>query len=581
MKAPRRLFLLGLILVLGGGFLAWRVQTAGGTVRVEDVRFMGDEGTMMSGLLYVPPNASVESPAPGILAVHGYINSRETQSGFAIEFARRGFVVLALDQTGHGYSDPPAQALGYGGPAGLEFLRSLDIVDPENIGLEGHSMGGWAVANAAAADPDGYETLVSVGSTLFPLETAAGEPFVPRNFAAIFSTWDEFSALMWGVPTGSEAGHSERMMTLFGTDRPVEPERLYGSLADGTARILYQPVTTHPGDHLSTQAIGDAVEWMQRALDGERELSPNDQIWYWKELGTLLAFVGAMLLLFPVGSWLLGLPTFREVGGDPAPARGAEGAGWWIAAALTLVVPVVTYFWLNNAGSELLSPNALLPQSVTNGILFWAVVNGLVTAVLFGLWHVTRNREEGSAAGYGLAWDDGSTGVRIGKSLLVAAGVVGTVHLLLSLSDFFFQIDFRFWVVALKPMSLLHFGIFLRYVLPFTLFFVVLGVALHGQLRREGDRPGPTMVRNAALLSGGFVVLLLIQYVPLLGGQPLPLGEPLLTIVAYQFVPLLALVGLISTWFYRKTGTIWTGAFVNGLFVTWYIVAGQATHVAL
>jgi len=60
----------------------------------------------MSALLYIPPNATAQT-RPGILAVHGYINSRETQDGFAIEFARRGYVVLALDQTGHGYSDPP------------------------------------------------------------------------------------------------------------------------------------------------------------------------------------------------------------------------------------------------------------------------------------------------------------------------------------------------------------------------------------------------------------------------------------------------------------------------------------------
>jgi len=79
---------------------------------------------------------------PGILAVHGYINSRETQHGFAIEFARRGYVALALDQAGHGYSDPPAFANGCGGPDGLAHLRSLDVVDKNNVGLEGHSMGG-------------------------------------------------------------------------------------------------------------------------------------------------------------------------------------------------------------------------------------------------------------------------------------------------------------------------------------------------------------------------------------------------------------------------------------------------------
>ena len=41
------------------------------------------------------------------------------------------------------------------------------------------------------------------------------------------------------------------------------------------------------------------------------------------------------------------------------------------------------------------------------------------------------------------------------------------------------------------------------------------------------------------------------------------------------------LVGLISTYFFRKTGTIWIGAFVSGIFVTWYLVASQATHYAL
>src|SRR5664279_3974990 len=100
----RRLWLLlalAVILVLAGGLLASWTQTAGGTVRIEDVRFTGTDGTEMSALLYIPAGVTNKTPAPGILAVHGYINSRETQDGFSIEFARRGYVVLAIDQTGH------------------------------------------------------------------------------------------------------------------------------------------------------------------------------------------------------------------------------------------------------------------------------------------------------------------------------------------------------------------------------------------------------------------------------------------------------------------------------------------------
>lgn len=149
MEKPR-LFIIGIILMALGAITAWLIQTAGG-IRIQDVRFTGTSGTPMSALLYIPANATAKTPAPGILAVHGYINSRETHSAFAIEFARRGYVVLALDQTGHGYSGPPAFGNGFGGPDGLKYLRGLDIVDKNNIGLEGHSMGGWTVLAAAVS----------------------------------------------------------------------------------------------------------------------------------------------------------------------------------------------------------------------------------------------------------------------------------------------------------------------------------------------------------------------------------------------------------------------------------------------
>jgi hypothetical protein len=90
MNRDLRQLLIGLGLILGGGFLAWWVQTDGGEVRIREVRFVGANGIGQFGRLYTPRGVTNEHPAPGILAVHGYINSNETQSGFAIEFARRG-----------------------------------------------------------------------------------------------------------------------------------------------------------------------------------------------------------------------------------------------------------------------------------------------------------------------------------------------------------------------------------------------------------------------------------------------------------------------------------------------------------
>ena len=91
MKSVSRVLLVALLMIGLGGLLAWSVQTDGGQIKIKDIRFVGTNGTVMSALLYVPKNATVKTPAPGVLAVHGYINTRETQDGFAIEFARRGY----------------------------------------------------------------------------------------------------------------------------------------------------------------------------------------------------------------------------------------------------------------------------------------------------------------------------------------------------------------------------------------------------------------------------------------------------------------------------------------------------------
>src|SRR6201997_739304 len=118
---------------------------------------------------------------------------REPRAGLGMWSPRRGYVVLALDQTGHGYSDPPSFANGFGGPDGLTYLRSLDMVDKANIGLEGHSMGGWTILAAVAAAPNDYKSMVLEGSSTGKSFAAEGTPSWPRNVAVVTGRFDEFS----------------------------------------------------------------------------------------------------------------------------------------------------------------------------------------------------------------------------------------------------------------------------------------------------------------------------------------------------------------------------------------------------
>ncbi len=566
MRTGWLLLLLGLSLVLGGSWTASGIQTAGG-VTIQDIRFTSPAGTVMSALLYVPPNATATTPAPGILAVHGYINSRETQSGFAIEFARRGYVVLALDQTGHGYSGGAAFSEGFGGPAGLAYLRALPMVDKANIGLEGHSMGGWTVLAAAAAMPDAYKAMVLEGSSTGKPFAADGTPQWPRNLALVFSQYDEFSKIMWDVDRAQDVASSPKLQAVFGT-KTIVPGRIYGSIADGTARRLTTPMATHPGDHISHVAIADAIDWFGQTLQGGTPLPARNQIWFGKEVATGIAFVGLVFVLLGSFDLLLVLPPFAVLRRRPLASVRRRDGRWWRHFAITALVPVLTFFPAFILVTLALPPTSALPQTITTQVMVWLLINSAITLVL--------GRFGASQAG-------AQVGARVPPRWLLAAVAalltVATGYGTLALVDRLFHVDFRFWVVALKLFSPDQFRIALVYLVPLTAGYVVTLSALNRRLMVESDDVVMQYLSAMGALASGFALMLFVDYGLFFVTGHLPTAfDPLTTVVAMQFVPLLAIIAVIGTFAWRRTGNAVTGGFICGLFVTWYVVAGTATQ---
>jgi uncharacterized protein len=114
-----------------------------------------------------------------------------------------------------------------------------------------------------------------------------------------------------------------------------------------------------------------------------------------------------------------------------------------------------------------------------------------------------------------------------------------------------------------------------------VLAFAVAGMLLHGQLRPLDSRHegADAMIANAFILAGGLLVLLVTQYVPLLGDGVLPFGEPLLTVLAIEVAAVLAVAATLSTYLFVRTGSVWPGALVNGAWVATYLVASGVTAV--
>lgn len=216
----------------------------------------------------------------------------------------------------------------------------------------------------------------------------------------------------------------------------------------------------------------------------------------------------------------------------------------------------------------------------------WALVNAVIFLVLFLLWHFFINKKAGgNFHTYGLTWEDGKLHWgKIGKSLLLAIIITFCGYLLLAMSDFFFKTDFRIYVFAVKLMSLIQFKVFLGYLIPFFVYFFVAGMVQNSQMRLDSAKGQVSMwkamIVNIILIIIPYIILNLWEYIPLYSGKALP-NDPLTTIVMYQFVPILGISAAISTFFFRKTGHVWVGVFLNTLVLVWVMVAGTAIQFAL
>jgi len=310
-------------------------------------------------------------------------------------------------------------------------------------------------------------------------------------------------------------------------------------------------------------------------LQGGTPLPADDQIWPRKEFGTLVALVGCVVVMLGAFEAMLKQPYFARIARAPVVVRAARSPLWWLGVVCSAAIPVLTFYLFIGWGSAW-APSRLFPQAITNQVLVWALLNGVIAVGLGFLLRAPR-----------VAFP-----IDIAPSLLIALASVATAYAALLIADFLFKVDFRWWVVALKLMNAAQFRMFLVYLIPFAVYFVLLLRSMLSALPVQGESVGAQYLTSVTALAAGFAVFLLVEYVTLFasgllfttwlsGGHVSTPTAPLWTIVAIQFLPLMALVAVIATFTYRRTGSYLPGAFICALFVTWYIVAGQAVQVPI
>ncbi|MBD3229978.1 MAG: prolyl oligopeptidase family serine peptidase [Candidatus Lokiarchaeota archaeon] len=127
-------------------------------IKVENVKFPSPNGNIVNADIYYPRSSN--HPYPVIIYLHGLSWSKNSDARFPLDLARKGFVVITLDQEGHGHTS--------GGLFGRETLGPFfwknvigtldyiylrpDIFNTSAIGCFGHSLGGWSTLLASVTD---------------------------------------------------------------------------------------------------------------------------------------------------------------------------------------------------------------------------------------------------------------------------------------------------------------------------------------------------------------------------------------------------------------------------------------------
>jgi len=133
------------------------------------------DGLNINGLLTIPKGTPPAGGHPAIVFVHGYIpptlyTSTNKYVAYVDYLARNGFVVFKIDLRGHGDSEGEPGGAYYSSDYVIDTLNAraalmtLPDVNPNKIGLWGHSMAGNVTMRAFAAKPEIPAVVVWAGA---------------------------------------------------------------------------------------------------------------------------------------------------------------------------------------------------------------------------------------------------------------------------------------------------------------------------------------------------------------------------------------------------------------------------------
>ena len=226
----------------------------------ERIYHSSTDGTRVSGLLFKPDG---EGPWPLIVVAHAGFGEGADFSDVALMIRDRGYVVFNPDFRGSGESEGRHE--GARGEVddvitGIEYVKSLGVVDDGRVGIFGQSHGG-AVALLVAERYDGVRAVVAEAG--FTDAVDLYENSLGSTDPQVVLLREQLVSMVGGTPLQKPAEYEMRsaiknaadmnapVLLIHGADDPLIPasqaQRMYDALlaAGKTARLEIFPGEAH------------------------------------------------------------------------------------------------------------------------------------------------------------------------------------------------------------------------------------------------------------------------------------------------------------------------------------------------
>lgn len=602
--------------------------------KINDGRYVIGEETDANGkthtgsysvTMYVPKTATEANPAPTVFVLPGFTRTKTTMAQYCIELSRRGAVVFCMDPGAQGSTTANSTA----GANGIEYLvqyvynntDDFKFCDKTRFGAVGHSAGGGNVITLASdMAGDSYEE--SVIKAVYDsgyIKISAANKFknLKCNAAMSYAYYDEGAFRYQTDTTAVEVITKRFINEVNGSNlgiENVEYEKGYGSMADGTYRIVHREKTNHCFEMYDNLSIANTVDFFNETLQIGSSVKGTKQVWFGKEFSNGLALAAAFTFIIALLGVLMETPFFAtlKTGGkvkgeasgaelksldSPVPSKTiARKIIFWTSMILTSIIACLDYIPLANLSIEIFPTSNLasvftftFPARMVNAILLWALINGAIGLVIFfavtaleNLYEYVMYKAKGITPHYdwskyeaikirGNGWKNVLFNVL--KTLLLPIIMFGAFYFTLQLSFWCFHQDFRFMLVSASPLNGRMFVTMLEYVPIIFVFYISNSIRVNCSIGKEGWKEWKVLLTGALANSLGLAFILLINYVcyfvtgtPYYGYWGNNNEVWLFVNMVFALVVMMFILPIFNRITYKKTGNVWVGA------ITWCLI---------